>query len=352
LEGLKALPHSANNTLLYGDLVGGWAPAYTWAGRYKEAEKRSRVALAIRIQVGEVDVCGYLRDLGLSLGLQSKYDEARSCFIKAIENHQALFGPVDRTSLCFWAVVLLKKGDRLGARERLERSWAYTREKNDLLGFPENLSWLGLLEECEHDWQRADHYYGQCLLYRSQERHYFESAALAGLIRVKRATRDYAALAGLVAETEVLVQQHEYNDHLASLRLTQGYVVWAGQVPEWGRGFEAAMGYFKHALIHALRFNRFLLDEVLWGGGVGTPLHPLIPHCLDQGEGGRQMLVALRDWWRTGINDVGVSQPATISPLQEGVPLVEAERLAREREPGDGTPQRSVIEQLTLALGS
>jgi hypothetical protein len=30
--------------------------------------------------------------------------------------------------------------------------------------------------------------------------------------------------------------------------------------------------------------------------------------------------------------------------------LLEAERLAREREPGDGSPQKSVVEQIERAL--
>ncbi len=31
-------------------------------------------------------------------------------------------------------------------------------------------------------------------------------------------------------------------------------------------------------------------------------------------------------------------------------PLLEAERIAREREPGDGSPQRTVVEQIEAAL--
>jgi hypothetical protein len=62
------------------------------------------------------------------------------------------------------------------------------------------------------------------------------------------------------------------------------------------------------------------------------------------------MLIALRDWWRTGTNDVGAPRPDTISPIPEGITLLEAERIARQREPGDGSPQRSVVEQIENAL--
>ena len=62
------------------------------------------------------------------------------------------------------------------------------------------------------------------------------------------------------------------------------------------------------------------------------------------------MLVALRDWWQMGVNDIGTPRPDTISPIPEGIPLLEAERIAHEREPGDGSRQRTVLEQIDAAL--
>ena len=144
---------------------------------------------------------------------------------------------------------------------------------------------------------------------------YFECEALTGLARVKLAQGDYTAIPTLVAQAERLAQQYEYNDHLASLRLTQGHVAWDGHLPEWGSGFDAVLHYYQHALIYALRYNRFLLDETLSGRPQGTPLRPIIPHCLERGEEGRRMLIALRDWWQTGVNDIGTPRPDTISPI-------------------------------------
>jgi hypothetical protein len=34
-----------------------------------------------------------------------------------------------------------------------------------------------------------------------------------------------------------------------------------------------------------------------------------------------------------------------------GLPLLQAEHIAREREPGSGSPQKSVVEQINMALG-
>ncbi len=65
---------------------------------------------------------------------------------------------------------------------------------------------------------------------------------------------------------------------------------------------------------------------------------------------GRRMLEELRDWWKTGRNDIGTPRPNTISPIPEGILLLEGERIARGREPGDGSPQRMVVEQIEKAL--
>ena len=153
-----------------------------------------------------------------------------------------------------------------------------------------------------------------------------------------------------LTNAEGILEQRPYNDHFASLRLVQGHVAWESRISRWGNDFDAVFRYYQHALIYALRYNRFLLDETLSGRPQGTPLCPIIPHCLERGEEGRRMLIALRDWWQTGVNDIGTPRPDTISPILEGIPLLEAERIAREREPGDGSPQRTVLEQIDAAL--
>lgn len=51
------------------------------------------------------------------------------------------------------------------------------------------------------------------------------------------------------------------------------------------------------------------------------------------------------------VNDIGTPRPDTISPIPEGIPLLEAERIAREREPEDGSPQQTVVERIEETLG-
>jgi hypothetical protein len=127
-------------------------------------------------------------------------------------------------------------------------------------------------------------------------------------------------------------------------------IIWDGLIPEWGIGFDAALRYYQLALLHALRFNRFLLDEALSGREQSSVLQPIIPHCLKQRKVGQRMFIALRDWWLDGLNDIGTPRPDTISPIPEGIALLEAERIARIREPGIGSPQKDVVEQVDEAL--
>jgi hypothetical protein len=110
------------------------------------------------------------------------------------------------------------------------------------------------------------------------------------------------------------------------------------------------MDHYRQALVFAMRFNRFLLDEVLGGRPSGTPHQDVIPACLIRGDRGLCALSQIRDWWAAGTNG-NVAEAQTVSPLEAGVPLVDAEHSAREREPGMGLPQQTVAEQIQSALG-
>lgn len=330
-----------------------------------EAIQKMNEALAFTHQAGDLlSLPYYLHNLGLALGFQARYLEAAEHFTEALkihDQHSTEGGRERGIALGFWAAILIKQGSLDQAKEYLGQSLSLKEKFQDTAGMLEVLNWLDEIEEIKVKQGidrvqltaliKAEDYYQQSLGYRWACRRHFECGALTGLIRVKHAQADYPAIPPLLAEAEQLAQQYEYNDHLASLRLTQGHVAWDGHLSEWGSGFEAALNYYQQALIHALRYNRFLLDEVLWGGGVCTPLRPIIPHCQERGEDGRQMLAILRDWWQTGVNDIGVPRPDTISPIPEGIPLIEAERLARQREPGDGSPQSAVLQRLGVALG-
>jgi tetratricopeptide (TPR) repeat protein len=239
------------------------------------------------------------------------------------------------------------------AKDKLKKSFQIKRNIQDNTYLAETLNWLGMFYEMTGRNDKAERLFRKGLdSSRSAGRKYFLCGALTGLIRVKHAQGNYDDIPPLLKEAEQLANQYEYNDHLASLRLSQGHIAWEGKAPSWENGFDAALHYYQQALIYALRYNRFLLDEVLSGRLQGTPLRPVIPFCLQRGNEGREMLQRLHDWWQTGCNDVGMPRTDTISLIQEGIKLRDAETAARQREPGDGSPQKSVVEQIEEALQS
>jgi tetratricopeptide (TPR) repeat protein len=286
-----------------------------------------------------------LRDLGLVLGLQGKILEASSCFDRSIEISQSI-GDTGGLAYAFEfkGIVLSRNGQITKAEESLIQSQSIFDQWFDEWTIPLLSNWWGILFEIKRDHESATAKYVQCLRMNNLGQLYWHTFALTGLIRVKHAQGNIASIPPLLAEAEQLAQQYEYNDHLASLRLTQGHLAW-----ETGK-IDDAITFYQHAIIYALRYNRFLLDELLSGRPQGTPLRPVISYCLERGEEGKKILLTLRDWWNTGVNDVGTPRPDTISSIPEGIPLLEAEKIAREREPGDGLMQKSVIDQIGTVL--
>ena len=62
-------------------------------------------------------------------------------------------------------------------------------------------------------------------------------------------------------------------------------MAWDGNVTEWENGFEKTRFHcYQHALIYAVRYNRFLLDEILSELSTEIPAHTLITHCLERGR--------------------------------------------------------------------
>ncbi len=324
-----------------------------WSGRYKEAEIGLREAIEIDSQIGHSDpIWPAKRDLAFSLALQDRFEYGHVTFHELLSHFEELEKKGEWGSLLgFWGFSRAREGDFVQAMNLLVKSWKIKQELEDVLGYQETLFWLGYVAELlssinSTGVNKAAEYYLQAYSNKKYGRCHFECAALTGLVRVKHAQADYAAIPPLLAEAEQLAHNYEYNDHLASLRLTQGMTTDKIET----NGQTTALDYFKQAMIYALRYNRFLLDEVLSGRPQGTPLRPIIPYCLDRGEEGRKILIVLRDWWKTGINDIGTPRPDTISPIPEGIALLEAERISREREPGNGSLQKTVIEQIEMAL--
>ncbi len=350
-EVLETLPKLSEHSFLQMELFGGLAIAWAWMGAYADGERNVKTAILLAEQSGITDrLLFYYRDLALLQALQGKMKEAERWLDNSIRLSEETHSRDTAFGQAFQGVIAIESKQLSKADEYLTSS--IEKHKNWKEGWilPIFFIWRGVLFEITREWARAEQDYRECLDMKAVRRLYHQCAAFTGLVRVKHAQGDYAAIPSLLAEAEQLAQQYDYNDHLASLRLTQAHIAWEGKAPAWENGFDSALHFYQHTLIYALRYNRFLLDEMLSGRPQGTPLRPIIPHCLERGVEGKQMLIALSNWWRTGVNDIGTPRPDTISPIPEGIILLNAEEIARQREPGDGSPQKRVLEQIEKAL--
>lgn len=356
-DGLDALAKLSDSEQFYikGLLLGEFGIAWVMAGRYAEGEHNMREAAKLAKRTNSIwSVNRFLRDLGLFLVVQEKYVEADAIFVES-RNVEESLAEENVTGLgilwAFWGLSYLRQGEIEKAKEYLERSQNMLEELNKW-DSPYHLYPLGVLHEQLHDWDQAESYYRQCLDLHWAGLRYYDVGSLVSLTRVKYAQKDYDAIPSLLNKLELQFQQYEFNDHLSTVRLMQGHMAWDGLIPQSEQGFNIALNHYQHALIYALRFNRFLLDEILSGRRQGTPLQPIISSCLKRGKEGQQMLTTLRNWWQTGINDTGTPLSSSISLLPESITLIEAEQSIRKKEPGNGTLQSTVTIQLDHALAT
>lgn len=363
-QGIKEIAGiSPEPVFLKMELLGGLAIAWTWFGRLSETMHDLQEALKIAFRLGLTEEkIYYYRDLGYVAGLLGKYEEAENYLeqsINALTEITGVFSELEQaTTMSFRGVVLMRQKSLQKAEEDFLHSLTAKQSFQDFNGISEVCVWLGELHEIkafeayENALANAEFYFQQALSLHWVRRHYFESRARIGLIRVKYAQGDYTVIPSLQVEAEQLAQQYGYNDHLASLRLFQGHMAWEGVLTEPVNSFQAALTYYQQALIFALHYNRFLLDEILWGGGISTPLQPITSFCLKRGDEGRKMLLALCDWWTTAFNDSSISCPTITSSIPQGILLLNAERLVRARETEDGLSQVSVMDHITAALST
>jgi tetratricopeptide (TPR) repeat protein len=351
MHDLDLLPE---NQLLKARLTGRHPWAVLWSGRYHQGETGIREYLAYALQMEDLDSQADAQAyLAYALGLQGKYDEAGQFFtasLNLIDKIGADFTSKRGVAYGLEGAILTRQGELRRAKELLDLGLQSKLDLQDNLGIPELLVWQGELSEVNGDLEAARDYYGRHLDgYRKIGRKNFDCAALTGLARVEFARGKHKAVRKLWAEAEALAQIYEYNDYLAWLYLLRGYAIMEDAVPGWDKDFQAALSSFQLALIYALRYNRFLLDAIL-SGGITTPMPPLVPFLRDKGKKGHKYLEALRKGWQNGKNEIKSSRHGTVSVLPESIPLKEAEHIARQNEPGNGYPQKTVLEQLSVEV--
>lgn len=332
-------------------------------GRLREAQRSVEEALTIADQLDEREVrIAMLEALGLTLGLQERYHEAEERFTDALNFHTNYHAirdagdPTDsdryiRATLGFRAVVALRQGRLAAARNDLERALQVKTAVGDRIGLPEVHVWLGHTAELEGSTATAEQAYRNALADDAVGRRYFACTALTGLARVSADQGRSDECADALARALEIARAYDYNDLAASLLLTRGRLAWEGRGGAARRAIpKRAQRDVRNALVHALRFNRFLLDEVLVGRAGGSVFRPLVADWSNRGPAGRAALGELRTWWATGRNELDDEPPSTVSTVEPGTQLVDGERLSRQNELGTGDPQQTVLEHLDAAL--
>lgn len=218
------------------------------------------------------------------------------------------------------------------AKEHLEKASNLLKAVDDVQSWSWAYRNLGMWFMGHNDPQTAKSYYEQSV------DGYKKRKATRGLLRSQVALcecylvlSEYQEISKLAADIEHLAGQVKMNEWTTRWMLIQGHLAWEN------RNLSEVLHYYQEAMIYAFHYNRFLLDEVLSGRPQDTLLLPILPYCLERGEEGKKILTALRDWWKKGVNEIGL-------------PLLEAEKITRNRELGDGSAQKSVIEQIETVL--
>lgn len=342
-----------DNSFTRAEYLDSLAVAWVWAGRYSKVIDNIKQSIEMKQKLGIGASIGDLRDLGLALAFAGRDEEATHYIDMSLVDSNQVANYSKReiaVTLGFLGTAFLKQGKLEKAEEYLSRSVEMKLALEDTSYLLDTLIWSGVLSEINNDLQQAESFYNKCLEYRWTGRRYFECCALTGLSRIKYLVGNISVVPQLLAEAEQFAERYEYNDQIASIRLTQGHIAWDGNVPEWGKGYNAALSFYKESLIYALRYNRFMLDDVLSGSSKDTPHKSIIQYCIAHGQEGFDMLANLENWWKTGINEVAQLRLDTMSIVTEGISLLEAESMAREQEPGDLLVQKTVIQQIESAL--
>jgi tetratricopeptide (TPR) repeat protein len=365
-EGLMILGSMSPNQFLQTRLIGHNIWHKLWSGRLAESESGIKQALTFAEQEDYIEAFpGLYRDLGLVLGLQRQWKLSHEYFTKSVATYNEWISNERSsglgTTLGFWGLIFLRQREFLNAEKYLTDSLSIKREIQDNSGIPETLVWMGEMYEMKmketqgnkrSDYlAQAESCYQQCLDYRWTSRQYFECVALTGLMRIKYTQKEYSEIANIFTSAEQIAEEYRYHDLLASLHLFKGHVQWSGLVKAWSSGFDATLISYKLALLHALSYNRFLLDEVLWGERASTPLVDIISMCQSQGSNGRKILEVLANLWGSNVEEFmpSLSDNIFLSEMR-GNSLSQAEAKTRKFEPGDGTPQANVIEKLRHSL--
>ncbi len=344
-KNLTSLPEIADNKLYLARSFLDWQLARVWMGRYSEVERILKDVFKTHMDLSG-DQSEVHRDIFDAIAFQDRADEVIPLIEKELEKEKSNCISYDQHwTLMHLGVIYLRHGDVDSAKKFLSESCRIFRVQGNDYMVHEEEYYLGVCCLYRQEWLEAESCFSGYLEFPFDDWfHYFKCGSLIGLAQIRWHFEKESEVMQLLSDAEDLARQHEYNDHLATSQLIMGHMAWEGKRKD------DILRNYKNAMIYALRYNRFLLDEIISGRSQGTYLNPIIPFCLEQGEDGKKILAELCNWWKTELNDVGVARQDTISLIPEGITLLEAEKIAREIEVGNNTKQKSVVEQIEKNL--
>lgn len=347
---LKHLGDTDARSSLSASVNVNWIPALAWAGRCYEAECNAKRGIEAMRRTGWSNLSGALRDLGLILTLQDRFVDANVAFHECEQFHDTLSSPQsERTTLYRWRLnALLREGKVAEARaaaNSLEMIYSEARYESAMA---ELYALAGLAAELDLREQEALDYYWKGI--NARFRVYHINRSRVGYVRIRAKQGNLDDIVEIMVNLEQWAIPYQHRDHMATLRIIQAQLAWDSTLDTWGTGEDTAFDLYREGLMLALQHNRFTLDELMFGRAHRSPNVPIVEQCMNRGSSGTRMIERIAEWWSMGMNQPTLGDAPTISPLPLDVPLIDAERIAREREPGDGSTQIPVLDRLVAAM--
>lgn len=331
---LAVLSRVSRNSYMKARTIGYWAWGWAFAGRYADTERNLAEAIPVIEKVDTNSLSTYTRQLGLLVGMQGRYKEAEEHLEESIRITKKLgneFQEIWSTSVKILGLLSMRRGDFEIAEKRLAKSAAIKKKIQDKLGIPEVLMWQGELFAATERVEDAIEAYNESLGWTNMGREYCEATALVGLARLQYRKGSLQLDSRELCRADAIALRREYNDHLAVVRFLEGRVLLDAH------NVHSAIGKFKEAMIYALRFNRFALDDMV---------AKIVKDCRRRPEHRSEVTDELTRFWMRESNGVLANRPDTISLVGQSELLLQAEVAARSREPGDRLRQQSVLERL------
>ncbi|MDR3559514.1 MAG: hypothetical protein P4L58_03880, partial [Candidatus Pacebacteria bacterium] len=273
-----------------------WQLVRVWMGRYSEAEEILRDKVGMRPN-GSRKYAGndvYV-DYPAAIYSQGRYSEV----IPMLDAAEKKYGKIKferRGVLMHKGILFLYQGKTKKAKKcLLESAKIHDLNADNIRGVNaayashELKYYLALCCLHNKDWEEAEKKFGNYLeaLCFDDFRMYFRCGSLIGVACScgKTKTKSEEDILCLLNDAEKIAKKYEYNDHLASLWVIRGNFYLEKE--RW----EDAESAYRNALLFALRYNRFLLDEMISGPSRrGVFIFSIVPSCLRCGNKGKEIL--------------------------------------------------------------